>query len=432
MFSSLISATVTIAPNELEERVKDLLHDKLSINAFNDASQADNASKVSPKNQASTNKSDIYVSAIAKLCVENMILKNKLDNALQTAKASTDQLPYSMIVEPLVEADSPKPDTFENFHLVRCARGRHGYYRDAPRMFQGDLISDHLRGQHGLPKDLHNFLKDHPNIIFTIIKSYICACNGGRSYHGTVGYKDGKLVADSPPAIAAPKNVQICLGTRIHGIIKSIIKSHAESFKGYSAVDFTDWWTEPYYFFFNHNKTLLSIATSSDVSESDRSCIHMLCNWFETNHSEDWDEARELMSRGKINPKHFAKLFVPDELYVGTTRYDPDVLEVFKSKEFPWLDSHQFMSHYNWGFNGRFSKKTWKSRLRQFPKPFVSEKTEVDITSLPIYPLRFAEPGTKEKLIARGHKFWNCRTRTLVCYRESGEAPLLAQVRDPP
>lgn len=276
-----------------------------------------------------------------------------------------------------------------------------------------------------------NFLKDNPEIIFATTSNYHCPCNGGPSYHGIVGYRDGKLVEDSPPAESA-KNVQIVLGKRIQDIIKSIIKSHAESFKGYSAVDFPAWWTEPYLFFFNHNKTLLDIGTSPDMSESDRSCIQMLCNWFETNHRKDWDEARELMSRGKINPKHYAKLFRPDELHVGWPSSDePDVLEVFKSKEYPWLiPQDQFLDTYNWRFNGRFRRVLYKLNLRQFPKPSVSNETEVDINSLRLHPLRFSQTGTKEKLIARGHKFWNCRTRSLVCYRESGEAPMLGQVRN--
>lgn len=421
---------MTIDPKELEARVKDLLHDKLSMNAFNDTSQADNTSEVVSPNQNLANKSEVYFSAIAKLCVENMILKNKLDTALRTAQASTDQPSDSIILEPLAENKSPKPDTFKNFHLVYCTRGRNSYYKDVPRMFQGDLVSDHLRGQQGLPKDLTNFLKDNPEIIFTTIKCYSCGCTGGPSYHGTVGYRDGKLVADSPLAEPA-KDAQIVLGKRIQDIIKSIIKSHAESFKGYSAVDFPALWIGPYRFFFTHNKTLLDIATSADMNESDRSCIQMLCNWFETNHQKDWDEARELMSRGKINPKHYTKLFGPDELYVGRVVEDPDVLEVFKSQEYPWIvPRDSFVDQHSWAFNGRFYKTTSTCPSRVFPKPSVSDETEVDITSLDQYPLCFAEPGTKEKLIARGHKFWNCRTRSLVCYRESGEAPMLGQVRD--
>lgn len=423
---------MTIDPKELEARVKDLLHDKLSMKAFNGTFQANNASGIISDGQNSTKDSELYFSAIAKLCVENMILRNKLDTALQTAEANTNQPSDSIIVEPLVEAKSPKPDTFENFHLVYCDRDRSSCYRDAPRMFQGDLISEHLRGQHGLPKNLTSFMKDNPEILFTANKTYHCACFGGPSYHGTVGYRDGKLVADSP--LAESTYVQIGLGDRILDIIKSIIKSHPERFKGYSAVNVTAWHIEPFRFFFNHNKTLLDIATSADVSESDRSCIQMLCNWFETNHRQDWDEAHELMSRGKINPKHYTKLFGPDELFVGPTASDdPDVLLVFKSKEYPWSDLYdRFMDYCSWGFNGRFSKTIYGWPLRVFPKPLVSNETEVDITSLRFYPLRFAQPGTKEKLIARGHKFWNCRTRSLVCYREYGEAPMLGQVRDTP
>lgn len=423
---------MTIEPKELEARIKDLLHDKLSMKAFNDAAQADNASEIISAGQYSTNTSDVYLSAIAKLCVENMVLKNKLDSTLQTMEASTRQPTTSMFVEPTMETKSAKPDTFENFHLVFCDRGRSSYYRDVPRMFKGDLISDHLRGQHGLPKDLSNFLQDNPEILFCPTRTYYCACRGGPSYHGTVGYRDGKLIEDSPPA--EHKSIRFVLGNRSWDIIKSIIKSHKESFNGYSAANLPQAFSKPYSFFFNHNKTLLDIAASSDLSESDRSCIQMLCNWFENNYREEWDEAREMMSRGEISPKHFAKLFRPDELYVSRAYSDdPDILEVFKSDDYPWThQSDHYMDMYSWGFNGHFRKNFYQHSMRRFPKRSVSFETEVVITSLRFYPLRFAEPGIKEKLIARGHKFWNCRTRSLVCYRESGEAPMLTQVRDTP
>lgn len=432
LFSSLISVAVTIDPKELEASVTDLLHDKLSMNAFNATSQAENVSKHISPGQNSTSQCEVHLSAIAKLCVENMILRNKLDTALQAVQASTNQPSDSTSVESLMQTKHPKPDNFENFHVVFCAQDRVSYYRDVPRMFQGDLISDHLRGQHGLPKNLMNFLDENPEIIFTVTKIYSCACIGGRSYHGIVGYKDGKLVEDSP--LAEPENVQIALSKRVRDIIKSILKSNAQVFKGYSDVYRQAWCPKPYRFFFNHNMTLLDIATSSDMSESDRSCIETLCNWFETNYRKDWDEARELMSRGKINPKHYTKLFGPDELYVNKARNDdPDVLEIFKSKEYPWTEPlDRSMDDYGWDFNGRFFKRDYYLTLRGFPQPVVSEETEVDITSLRFYPLRYAEPGTKEKLVARGHKFWNYRTRSLVCHREFGEAPILVQVRDMP
>lgn len=423
---------MTIEPKELEARIKDLLHDKLSKKAFNDTTQADNASEIISAGQYSTNTSECYFSAIAKLCVENMVLKNKLNNTLQTMEASTRQPAASLIAESPMETEHNKPDTFENFHLVYCIRGRRSYYKDVPRMFQGDLISDHLRGQHGLPKNLNNFLQDNQEILFSPLNIYYCACNGGPSFHGIVGYRDGKLVADSPPA-QSRTGVEIFLGKRIQNIIKSIIRSHAERFKGYSAVNLPAWHPEPYRFFFNHNKNLLDLTASSDMSESDRSCVQMLCNWFETNHREDWDEAHELISRGRINPKHYSKLFGPDELYVGRiSGHDSDVLQVLKSKEFPWTIHDRYMDGYFWNFNGLFCKTSYAYSTRRFPEPVVSDETEVDITSLRWYPLRFAGPGIKEKLISRGHKFWNCRTRSLVCYREPGEAPMLGQVKDMP
>lgn len=149
MFGLLISVAVTIDAKELEVRVKDLLRDKLSINALKNTSQADNVSKLISQSQNSIEEREIYFSAIAKLYVENVVLRSKLDTTLQTGQASTDQLPDLTIAEPVMETKGPKPDTSETFHLVYCAQGRKSYYRDVPRMFQGDLISDHLRGQHG-------------------------------------------------------------------------------------------------------------------------------------------------------------------------------------------------------------------------------------------------------------------------------------------
>lgn len=296
-------------------------------------------------------------------------------------------------------------------------------------MFKGDLRSDHLRGHRGLPINLSKYLDKNPQIIFGVVEVYHCACAGGRSYHEGVGYKNGKLVADSPPA--EKSHTTVAVGPRTQEIIKKIITAHPEQFKGYSATSVPRYY-EPFLLFFNHNKTLLQLASASNLNEADQGCVKMLCDWFEETYRKEWDEANELMSRQKINTKHYSKLFRPGELFLERgTLEDPDVIQAYKSEEYPWPRSYQNrMDNYTWLFNGRFRKDTLSLPLGSFAKPLVnSSEEEVDITSLLYYPLRFAAEGVKESLIARGHKFWNFRTQKLVCYRESGEIPMVEEVR---
>lgn len=362
-----------------------------------------------------------------------MVLKRELAKMREKLKAKPEtkvEAREPPSGPPTGQAQSEDSDAvvFKTYHVVSCDRGTN-YYEDVPKMYKGDLRSDHLRGQHGLPMNLSKYLDKNPHIIFGVVDVYFCACDGGRSYHEGVGYKNGKLVADSQPAEKSYRNVS--MGPRMQEIIKKIITAHPERLKGYSATS-VPMYTDPFLLFFNHNQTLLELAGASNLSDADQGCMKMLCDWFEENYRQEWDAVNEMMSRNKITVKHYKKLFRPGEIFIEQgSPEDPDVLEACKVDDYPWLDGFKGrLNNYCWTFNGRFRKVHLSLPLDGFRKPLVSSnEEEVDITSLSYYPLRFAAEGVREKLIARGHKFWNFRTRKFVCYRESGESPVVGEVR---
>lgn len=406
---------VHLRKDEVESLVKHLFDDKLTI-----------SSELSET--AIHNRYDLLSSTVAKLCVENLMLKKELNGRKQdTGRQALSQLSSSQSPnkdEELDDTKSSKPVTFKPYHVVKCRRGRENPYEDVPGMFKGDLMSDHLRGQRGLSKNISKYIEENPHIIFAPVSIYYCACNGGPTYHGIVGYQDGKLVADSAPA--EREDTAVTLGPRMHNILKTIISTHQDRFRGFPAKDIPLHFQPPYRLFFRHNKTLSELVTSSQLDESDRECIVTLCDWFEENYRKEWIEAEELVSRNKINRKHYNKLFKPGELCLWSIRNEPDILAVCKMQDHPWAHNDSDLDNYVWVFNGHFRQNTYQGPSD--PSTFDGPETkEVDITSLSFYPLRFAAEGTKEKLVARGHKFWRCRTRKLVCYRESGRTPGLGQ-----
>lgn len=417
----MLSEAVNFRKDEMEALVKDFMQDKVKSGS--------KLSQTVPHDQC-----EMLSSTIAKLCVENMWLKQELGKRDQETPCLIEQpLATRQLQEEEDKFDQQQASRsviYKTYHLVHCFPDRRNYYEDVPRMFQGDLMSDHLRGQHSLPKNITKYLKENPHIIFAPVNLYYCACMGGRTYHGSVGYKDGKLIADS--ALADHEETFITLGPRMLSILKTIVSANQDRFRGYPAKELEVWFLPPYRLFFQHNKTLLKLAACSGLDESEQNCTTMLCEWFERNCREDWAEAEDLMSRKKINRKHYKKLFEPDELCMWTpTGNDFDSGVVVKTLKFPWGNNGGDVDNYTWTFNGVFRKAGYKNPLNVFPIEGPAIK-EVDISSLPMYPMRFAIPGTMEKMIARGHKFWHCRTRKLVSYCESGQPPTFGQVREQP
>ncbi len=367
---------------------------------------------------------EYLAASLARLSVENGMLKEALQNAKQNHPAGGG---VGVVARAPVTENTDRQDNFSDeshsevpvckeVHLVWCAGSKASYFRDVPRMFKGDLKSDHLRGRHGL-ENMNTYLKKHRKIAFVIVHGYTCFCDGGINYYRLVGYKDGKMLNDSQPAEAEMKYL-VC-NQNIKSAIKEIAKAHPHVFEGWEMARLSKTSPEPHFLYYTHHKAFVELAESSSLSEFDSQSIKLICDWVCENSKQDWDEAEELFKRGKVTAKHLNKLFRPGELVVRRAKESPGTTWVYKVDDYPWPPNT--VSLWIWTFNGRFHKTRHILTLSQMSTQSGSvvgaEDGEVDITSLRTFPLRFSEPGLYDKLLARGNRFWSCRKKKIVSYR---------------
>ncbi|KAM7189870.1 P-loop containing nucleoside triphosphate hydrolase [Rhypophila sp. PSN 637] len=306
--------------------------------------------------------------------------------------------------------------TFCFLHKVICRNGGQTHFLDPPRVFRGDRKLDHVRGQMGI--DLGTYFDQHCEEVFAVVDIYKCACGQGPTDHQVVGFSDGRLVQDLSTATCTGQAV--FLRDSLRDTIKDLITLHPARFEGFSSRQTDAWCHKPYYPFYLHNQTFLDLVHSNDLEQERSAQLGLLCEWFKDHLRQDWEEADEMFSRGKVNLKHCTKLFRPSELVFHPRENDPGLGKVFKTDDYPWRYTDvKYVDISEWEFNGSFYKtKLWidvTSKLTQW-------EPESDITSLPYYPLRFADPDLQRKLIARGHKFWSCRKQKLVTFMQETEA----------
>ncbi|CAM1504720.1 Fc.00g023110.m01.CDS01 [Cosmosporella sp. VM-42] len=386
-----------------------------------------------------TQVADFLLNGMQRLLLENAKLKEEL-NAAQALK-TTRLMETSQIAQPESDNVSSKMEGtdegqseaeasdkleapfFDEFHVVSCNNGGRTYFRDVPKMHKGDRRSDQLRGHMGIDH-LEEF-EARPSMAFALIKEYECFCRSGSTSNHIVGYKDGKLAKDSPLAKSIGEHVQF--GKRLQNAVKDVIISHPSSFDGFaSGIDY-HCLRNPYLPFYIHNKKFLELADNSGLEPVSLDSIKLVCKWFEEHCQKDWDEADRLFSRGKVTAKHLDKLFRPGELVLDQKKDQRGLIWVLKIENYPWTSEDHDVNEIvatRWEFNGTFQKK--KLALIANASSMSDDDAfwrggDIDITSLTKYPLRFADLGVREKLIARGHKFWSCRTKRLVAYSEEAE-----------
>jgi hypothetical protein len=73
----------------------------------------------------------------------------------------------------------------------------------------------------------------------------------------------------------------------------------------------------------------------------------------------------------------------------------------------------------SWSFDGVFQKNKETLSVK-FPGDL---STELEIASLNIYPLQFADPKEEQSLRKQGETLWSCRQKRYVSYIKSEEGP---------
>ncbi|WAO90822.1 AAA domain-containing protein [Fusarium falciforme] len=370
-------------------------------------------------------------SAIFRLQIENEMLKEEL-KAIMTAQLAS---PEQAICEASESAQGPNLAKFVTFHQVSCHdSGTQTSYLDPPRLFRGGTENDHFRGTHEVGHK-ETYLESHPEVFFAVVRHYECDGHLIRSIltkEGQPGPRGRVLVQDHYPK--EPEAKEIMIGPVAQAGLKAIIEAFPHRFPGFdNSPGFLKTETpfmvdlrfrrlpKPYPLFYLYGKTLIESLGEVDLDDLTRESLWLLCQWMEDNFRKEWDEADALFARGKVNRKHFMTLFRPGELLV---RQDPNEGRPLSGAIVPWFPSNTDRAgviQLRWEFNGILRHTSSVLGLPPgYGSLYDSDDRLLDITSLECYPLRFASVDIKEKLIARGQRFWACRRRKLVCYDEHG------------
>lgn len=295
------------------------------------------------------------------------------------------------------------------------------FYKDPPRLFKGDRETDHLRGTQPSDEDTV-YLEQHPEVGFGVVWKYHSDRAVASQILRTSGYRNGALACDSAPV--KPHTKYVSLGPAVKSAIVSILESYPERFPGFTPV-LSPKIEEPYLLFYLHNKTLMELKETSNLGDIPKLQLEILCQWMEDNCRADWDEADELLAKGKINEKHFAKLYRPKELVVRSYSSNDVPMEGYQISDYHELQPAD-ITMVGWKFNGSFHKSRNRINIslakhllaRNNSPPPLDENQAINVTDLVFCPARFLEGNVKSKLVARGLKLWECRKKKLVCYHE--------------
>ncbi|KAI1500278.1 P-loop containing nucleoside triphosphate hydrolase protein [Biscogniauxia marginata] len=320
------------------------------------------------------------------------------------------------------------PGKYLIIHQVRCSREsaahqRHAEskeYLDVPRLFEGDCRASALRGMSPFPHQ-DEYLEDHPEIEFTVIKYYAC-----ERYHAEVEHDFERLRMpnlehheavmvrpyfsvlrnDGPPAETTGEDLEI-LSKELIRALDGLKGQNTERPKNEA---FGRSFSAPYISFY-HLRELVPIRSADTPNSLTLEVTRALFEYLDKYFGADYEEADNLFAQGLVSMKQFPKLFRTGEVVV--TREDGQIV-AFLTERCSYSDSsgkvglqcHRLL------FDGLFKRKEIDLSVDW---PTYSDSV-VQIDALSVYPLRFSAPGTKARLMSRGKVFWSCRNRRFVSY----------------
>ncbi|KAI8667212.1 AAA domain-containing protein [Fusarium sp. Ph1] len=392
----------------------------------------------SPPDSITSRVMDNLVSTISRLQVQSEMLKEELEHIKTAGLTSLEE---EVIRDETESNCRHEPVKSVTLHRVRCSNAHDDQvewraYLDRPRLFKGDTENCHFRGT--IQVDDDDYLEDHPECAFAVVKDYYCTkvvIRWALTKEGQAGRHGQVLGQDHYPD--EPEESIIWVNEAAQDGIKAILEAFPNRFPGFqnppdllglgdadSMDDHFQGFSRPYFLFYLYGKTLIEALEEVEMDDLMRKSLLSLCQWMESNYREEWDEADALFAQGKVNQGCLNILFQPGELVV---HHGFDKNRSASGAIVPWFPSNtsepgrqsRFCS---WEFNGHLTRLWRSSVVPPQPRWVRSQYNRVvDITSLMSYPLRFAPGDLKAKLIARGQRFWAFRRQKLVCYNENDQ-----------
>ncbi|KAK1994919.1 ATPase [Colletotrichum falcatum] len=328
-------------------------------------------------------------------------------------------------------ADSGPPRS-QVMHRIHCHHEKTRVaYQDEPWPVESGPYHAHLRGSRPVA-NLELYLERNKNIGFLVFREYQCC-------HRHMGWERAVEVDKSTTADASLFFSREYIDLVSPELQNALTELSELALDGIPHPLFGDEdggdISHPYLWWFHRRKEIAMAKPGMDPRFQQH--VDIFQTYIEDRMQPEWEVVDGLFAERKITVDLLRYLFVPNDLIIAQTS-GGNMSQLNGSTAKSWLvieraDTKDFRASImadSWGFDGSFHNTTTIRRLDHGPVESLTEN--FDITTLPIYPARFAEKSIVKGLRERGKMFWSCRRRKYVSYVEDTQDAMQSAASTPP
>jgi hypothetical protein len=139
--------------------------------------------------------------------------------------------------------------------------------------------------------------------------------------------------------------------------------------------------------------------------------VNFLLQYSKSRYGRDFEEAETLLAQDLVSQAHILKLYKPNDLVVSEMGGQPSAFVVH---DWPRADGNNRITLKCWSF--QTDGLGFARKLTVFSIPPIEPEHQA-VSSLVVYPMRYAKPEIREMIRINGQKHWDLRTTTHIRYK---------------
>jgi hypothetical protein len=310
-------------------------------------------------------------------------------------------------------AVKPPPPRLQLFHRVTCDCNTNlesrTIYQDHPEFIGGAELTSHVQGRARI-SDIHSYLDRNREVALIVYKEYTCRkSNLMRRMLLKKARQNNMQPPDNSSAILCSESLSI-ISVSLCTAVKEVFK-YQDNVSYYPKVEVRGEINAPYTFFYHDRVTIKQEVCR--LPQNLQEAISLFMNYLEENLTKEFHNADEQFRQAKVSSGTIQYLFEPGQVVL---RYQNGELLSYYADSYLQRDSSDgwILHTWSWHFDGQF----WKKKAVLSVKYTGPADNVMSIADLDIHPLGYAGPEVEKQLRARGARFWSCRYRRYVCYRD--------------
>jgi hypothetical protein len=311
------------------------------------------------------------------------------------------------------DAVEPPLPRLQVFHRVTCDCNlnlkQRNIYQDHPEFIGEAELTSHVQGRLRIG-DIHSYLDKNREVALIVYKEYACRkSNLARGMRLREARQNNMPPPDDLPAIICSESLSI-ISTSLCTAVKEVFK-YQDNVSYYPKVEVRGEIEAPYTFFYHDWAAIRQEVLR--LPQNLKEAIGLLMNYFEENLTEEFQKADDQFHKAKVSSETIQYLFEPGQVVL---QYENGELLSYYADSYLQKEpsGNWNLKAWCWHFDGQF----WKENTVLSVKYTGPADDVMPISDLHIHPLGYGGPGVDEQLRARGARFWSCRYRKYVCYRD--------------